>query len=230
MIIGIGAEKGGVGKSSTAWTLAAYLATRQRVGEGKKKRLAKVMLVDTDTQRTSSKWGALRDPSMPLPFRVMEKISNPAPEIIKLAEDYDAVVVDVGARDYAGLADLARIVDLWIAPTRVGQGDLMSSLEMATALNTVHSKHKNGHIPLCFLVNAVPGAWNSTEAQDAIDALTAALPTGKVLTSTIRDRRVWRDAHKLGKHIFEMPAAAREKAEAEFIAAISEAFNAYPQA
>ncbi|MBU0801756.1 nucleotide-binding protein [Hydrogenophaga laconesensis] len=229
MIIIIGAEKGGVGKSQVAFNLAAYIATQQKVSDGKKKRPARVMLVDTDTQRTSSKWGALRDANSPLPFRVMEKIANPAPEIVQLAEDYDAVVVDVGARDYAGLADLARIADLWIAPTRVGQGDLMSSLEMATALNTVHSKHKRGHIPLCFLVNAVPGAWNSTEGQDAIEALEGALPTGKVLKSTIRDRRVWRDAHKLGRHIFEMPPATREKAEDEFLTAIAEAFEAYPQ-
>lgn len=227
MNIIVGAEKGGVGKSQIAYNLAAYLATQQKVGEGKNKRPAKVMLVDTDTQRTSSKWGALRPEEAPLPFRVVEKVSNPAPEIVRLSEDYDAVIVDVGARDYAGLADLARIADLWIAPTRVGQGDLMSSLEMATAFNTVHSKHKNGHIPLCFVVNAVPGAWNSTEGQDAIEALEAALPTGKVLKSMIRDRRVWRDAHRLGKHLFEMPLSMREKAEDEFIAVIAEAFKAY---
>ncbi|MDP3350528.1 MULTISPECIES: hypothetical protein [unclassified Hydrogenophaga] len=229
MIIIIGAEKGGVGKSQIAFNLAAYIATHQTVPEGKKKRAARVMLVDTDTQRTSSKWGALRGTDGPLPFRVMEKTSNPAPEIVAIAQDYDAIVVDVGARDYAGLAELARIADLWIAPTRVGQGDLMSSLEMATALNTAHSKHKNGHIPLCFLINAVPGAWNSTEGQDAIEVLQAALPTGKVLQNSIRDRRVWRDAHKLGRHIFEMPPAARDKAEQEFLAVIQEAFTAYPQ-
>ncbi len=232
MIIIIGAEKGGVGKSQVAFNLAAFIATQQQVVEGKKKRPAKVMLVDTDTQRTSSKWGALRDADSPLPFRVMEKIANPAPEIVRLAEDYDAVIVDVGARDYSGLADLARIADLWIAPTRVGQGDLMSSLEMATALATVHNKHKRGLIPLCFVVNAVPGAWNSTEGQDAIEALEEALPpgTGKVLKSTLRDRRVWRDAHKLGRHIFEMPQSVRDKAEDEFLAVIDEAFAAYPQA
>lgn len=226
MNIIIGAEKGGVGKSQIAYNLAAYLASQQ-VGTGKEKRNAKVMLVDTDTQRTSSKWGALRPEGSPLPFRVVEKVSNPAPEIVALSEDYDAVIVDVGARDYAGLADLARIADLWIAPTRVGQGDLMSSLELAQAFNTVHAKHKSGHIPLCFVVNAVPGAWNSSEGQDAIEALEAALPTGKVLKSMIRDRRVWRDAHRLGKHLFEMPPSARERAEDEFVSMIDEAFRMY---
>lgn len=229
MIFIVGAEKGGVGKTQIALNLAAYLATQQTVPDGKRgKRAANVILVDTDTQRTSSKWGALRQ-GEPFPFTVVEQSHNPAPQVVKLSETYDAVVVDVGARDYAGLADLARIADLWIAPTRVGQGDLMSSVEMASALNTVHNKHKRGLIPLVFLVNAVPGAWNSTEGQDAIEALEGALPTGKVLKNSIRDRRVWRDAHKLGRHIFEMPAAAREKAVDEFLGAMGEAFAAYPQ-
>lgn len=223
----VGAEKGGVGKTMIAFSLAAYIATHQKVGEGKNQRAAKVMLVDTDTQRTASKWAARRSDSAPLPFRVVEKVTNPAPEIARLSEDYDAVIVDVGARDYASLADLARIADLWIAPTRVGQGDLESAADMAAAFNTVHSKHKNGLIPLCYVVSAAPGAWNSSEGQDAIDALTSVLPTGKVLSSMLRDRRVWRDAHRLGKHLFEMPQSARDKAEDEFLAVIDEAFKAY---
>lgn len=225
MNIIVGAEKGGVGKSLMAFSMAAYIATQQTVGEGKNKRAPKVMLVDTDTQRTASKWAAMRPDDSPLPFRVVEKLVNPAPEIARLSEDYDAVIVDVGARDYASLADLSRIADLWIAPTRVGQGDLTSSVELAHAFNSVHAKHKNGHIPLCFVVSAAPPVWNSTEGQDAIDALKEALPTGRVLDSFIRDRRVWRDAHRLGKHVFEMPKAMREKAEEEFVAVVDELFN-----
>ena len=52
MIIIVGHEKGGVGKSQIAINLAAYLQNRLN---------KKVVLVDTDTQRTSSKWGAVRD-------------------------------------------------------------------------------------------------------------------------------------------------------------------------
>ncbi len=218
MIFIVGHEKGGVGKSQIAFNLAAYFAERKK----------SVILVDTDTQRTSAKWSALREQvGRPPTFPVVERTTDPAPTIVQLSEKYDAVVVDVGARDYARLSDLAKIADLWIAPTRVGQGDLQSTMDLASAFSTLHSKHKAGHIPLCVVVNAVPGTWNSMEGEDAIQALKEVLPTGKVLAHSIRDRRVWRDAHRLGRSIFEMPPSAREKAEEEFVAVIDEALSAY---
>ena len=114
----------------------------------------------------------------------------------------------MGARDYARLAELARIVDLWIAPTRVGQGDLESTLALAEAFERANHRHKNGKIPLVISINAVPGAWNSTEGVDALEALQAALPN-------------------VGKAIFEMPTREREKAENEFTLMIKEALRAF---
>jgi chromosome partitioning protein len=213
-VIVVGGEKGGVGKSTLAITIAAYLAS------GK----LSVIVVDTDTQRTAVRWDELRSQyERAKSFTVVEKTVDPAPTIVQLSAKYDVVVVDVGARDYARLSDLSRIADLWIAPTRVGQGDLESTLDLAESFNQVHSKHKAKHIPLCMLVNCVPGAWNSTEGDDAVKALAEAVPTGTVLKHTIRERRVWRDAHRLGATIFEMPAKQAEKAQDEFDAAIKEA-------
>jgi chromosome partitioning protein len=117
MIFEIGNEKGGVGKSSLAIALSAYLAAQKY----------SVVLVDTDSQKTASKWGELRSHhGLEHNFVIVDKSVDPTEHIRKLSETYDAVVVDVGARDYARLGDLAKIVDLWIAPTRVGQGDLES--------------------------------------------------------------------------------------------------------
>lgn len=261
MIIIVGHEKGGVGKSQIAINLAAYL---------QKSLNKKVVLVDTDTQRTSSKWGAVRDENQreeeqrlkekeekekskeksrasskasaqpkPVdpkeeekkqgPFNLVEKTIDPAPAIVKLSGEYDAVVVDVGARDYARLSDLAKIADVWIAPTRVGQGDLESTTSLAHAFSELHHKHKDGHIPLYVVVNAVPATWNSSEGEEAIEALRALLPTGDVLSHSIRDRRIWRDAHRLGKTIFDMPEILRKKAQAEFVAVINEILPGHDQ-
>jgi chromosome partitioning protein len=218
MIIEIGNEKGGVGKSTYAINLAAYLA----------KQKYSVVLVDTDSQKTSSHWGELRTHhGLPHNFVIVDKSVDPTEHIRKLAETYDAVVVDVGARDYVRLSDLAKIVDLWIAPTRVGQADLESTVELAYAFEKADRNHKNGKIPLVISPNAVPAAWNSTEGEDAIEVLREALPNVPVTTSLVRDRKVWRDAHKLGRSIFEMPQRDREKAEIEFKAMFDEAWKAY---
>ena len=212
-VIVIGGEKGGVGKSTLAINVAAYLASK-----------FSVILVDTDTQRTAVKWDQLRTQfERPNNFTVVEKTVDPAPTIVQLASKYDVVIVDVGARDYARLSDLSRIADLWIAPTRVGQGDLESTLDLAEAFNQIHAKHKAKQIPLCMLVNCVPGAWNSSEGEDAVKVLADAVPTGTVLKSIIRERRVWRDAHRLGATIFEMPVKQSAKAQDEFAAVMKEA-------
>jgi chromosome partitioning protein len=218
MIFEIGNEKGGVGKSSLAIALSAYLAAQKY----------SVVLVDTDSQKTASKWGELRSHhGLEHNFVIVDKSVDPTEHIRKLSETYDAVVVDVGARDYARLGDLAKIVDLWIAPTRVGQGDLESTAELAYAFEKADRNHKNGKIPLVITTNAVPGSWNSTEGEDAISVLRDALPNVPVMSSMIRDRKVWRDAHKLGRTIFEMPFRDREKAEAEFTAMFNEVWKAY---
>lgn len=214
-VIVIGGEKGGVGKSTLAINTAAYLAGS-----------LSVILVDTDSQRTAVRWDELRTQySREKHFTIVEKTVAPAPTIVQLAAKYDVVVVDVGARDYARLNDLSRIADLWIAPTRVGQGDLESTLDLAESFNEAHAKHKAQHIPLCMLVNCVPGAWNSTEGDDAVRSLSDAIPTGVVLKNIIRERRVWRDAHRLGATIFEMPAKQSEKAVDEFTAVMKEALG-----
>lgn len=218
MIIEVGHEKGGVGKSLIAVNLAAYLAQKKH----------SVVLVDTDTQMTASKWGELRTHfGHEHLFTIVDKAVDPTEHIRKLSENYDVVVVDVGARDYSRLSELARIVDLWIAPTRVGQGDLESTLSLADAFEKANQKHKRGKIPLVVTVNSVPGAWNSTEGADAVEALQQALPDVPILKNVLRDRKVWRDAHRLGKSIFEMPGRDREKAEHEFVLMIKEALKAY---
>lgn len=213
-IIVVGTEKGGVGKSTVAFNLAAYLAQR-----------GKVLLVDTDTQRTSVKWDEARqEMGLEKKFDVIGMTVKPANFIVDHASKYDAVVVDVGARDYEALGNFCRIADLVIAPTKVGQGDLESTVDFALAMKGFHGKHKNNKIPMAFVVNAAPGPWNSSEGADAGNVLREAVPTGDVLQTVIRDRRVWRDAHRLGKTIFEMPYGQSEKAIEEFTAAMNEAF------
>ena len=216
MIIVIGHEKGGVGESQISFNLASYLAESYDV-----------ILVDTDTQATSEAWGANRKAlgGKEL-FPIVGKTVDPGPTIVQLSAKYDVVVVDLGARDYARLNDLARIADLWIAPTRVGQGDLESTLRLSEAFERIGHLHKSGKgIPFAVVVNCAPSAWNSLEGEDAIAALRGAMPTGKVLDQTIRDRKVWRDAHKLGKSIFEMPPRDREKAEQEMAEFVSQAME-----
>lgn len=220
MIIEIGHEKGGVGKSTIAINLAAYIASD--------KRKPKVVLVDTDESGNASRWGELRTRmGLGHDFTIVNQSVDSTTNILKLSEVYDVVVVDVGAGDYARITDMSRIVDLWIAPTGVGQKEADSNVNIIEAFERANHRHKNGKIPLVFAFNKAPSSQNSTEAALASTALQEFAPDVKILKSVLCERKVFRDADREGKTIFEMPARAREKAEPEFIAMAKEAFKAF---
>lgn len=220
MIIIIGNEKGGTGKSSIAQNLTYKLMT------GSKGRQLTVQLVDTDTTSTASQWVDRRSSLQVQPeIELMRALRDPAPSVIRSSDKFDAVVVDVGARSYDQFADLARIADLWIAPVQVGVGDIDSALAMHTALRRFDRQHKSGKVPLCFVFTRVPTAGVSTEEQDARDYLLQGAPDMPLLRTSLKERKVWRDAQRIGRSIFEMSKRDGEKACVEFNAFLSEALK-----
>ena len=108
MIIVVAAEKGGVGKSTNAITIACRIKL-----DG-----ADVVLVDTDTSATAIGWSDIRvQNKIEPPIQVTQNLRQPLPAVIDFAEKYDAVVCDLGAGDYAKMRDLALAADLFLVPT-----------------------------------------------------------------------------------------------------------------
>jgi chromosome partitioning protein len=100
MIVTVASNKGGVGKTTTAIHLAAYLQT-----------LAPALLVDNDPNRSSTGW-ALRSENG-LPFRVVDVNQS-----LKVGRDFEHVVFDTKARpDREELKTLAEGCDLMVIPT-----------------------------------------------------------------------------------------------------------------
>lgn len=221
MIVMVGHEKGGVGKSTIAITLAHLIAQVTK---------AKVALVDTDESNNTCMWGQLRSSlGLTSDVTIMNQAIDPTANIPNLAKVYDVVVVDVGAGDYKRLIEMARIVDLWIAPTGPSQKEADSNINLIEAFASANHKHKNGKIPLAFVYNRAPASSNSTEAQEAIEALRQYAPEVAVMNSVLCERKIYRDADKMGRTIMEMAPAQRRKAEAEFVAFFNEAFSIYDQ-
>lgn len=220
MIFIIGTEKGGVGKS----TISQAVAYRLAAGSSGKK--LSVQLVDTDTTSTTTQWIDRRDQTETEPkIELVRALRDPAPAVIRSSDNYDAVVVDVGARSYGHFADFARIADLWIAPVQVGQGDLDSALQMYAAIKKYDSQHKSGKVPICFVLNRVPTHVSSTEERDAREYIESVDPTFPLLRAAIKDRKVWRDGQKVGRTVYELSGELSAKAAREFDVVLAEAMK-----
>lgn len=100
MIISIASSKGGVGKTVTAMTLAAYFNT-----------LAPTLLLDGDKTRNATTWAKRGGEAFP--FRVA-----PAEHAAKLASQYEHKIIDTGqGPSNDDLKTAAGVGDLLIIPT-----------------------------------------------------------------------------------------------------------------
>lgn len=201
----VGHEKGGVGKSSIADSLAIRLQT-----DGNS-----VIVVDTDSTASTTQWGQLRKANAIQPHITVAACTDPD-SIIELAGKYDCVVVDVGARDYERLRAFSRIANLWVAPSQIGSTDLLSTVNLYKALKAAEHLHVRGHLPLALVLTRTPATWNSTEEAEAREFLKESCPDLYVMNTSIKDRRSWRDAGRVGMGISEMTGSAAAKAVENF--------------
>lgn len=215
-IIVSGHTKGGTGKSTIATSMAAKV-----IQDG-----MTAMVIELDETGTSSSWHAIREangyqPSVP----VVQQLKSYLPVILDLSGKYDALIVDVGARDPESLTPLAKICDLWVAPVGVGQPDLTPTISLYDEFSSKHEHHKHGRIPLVMLFNKMPAAWNSAEELEAREYLAEQCPDLVVLKSSLKERKAWRDAGRLGLGITEMSHREGGKAAEEFTNFMLEAIS-----
>jgi chromosome partitioning protein len=188
MIIIAGHRKGGVGKTFTACSLAAFLA-----GKG-----SSVLLVDMDKTNSSREWSAIRDENGTTPPIPCVSSSRDVRAIVDLSTKYDAVIVDVGANDVDTLAKLAKVCDLWLLPTDVGQAGLSDTHKIYTAFREADDLHKDGQIPIMTFLSRSTTNTRSSEPADARAFLLQTCPGITILESQIAERAGYRYAGKLG--------------------------------
>ncbi|KTC87674.1 AAA family ATPase [Legionella drozanskii] len=134
MIILIGGEKGGTGKTTLATNIAATFAIK---GDD-------ILLVDTDPQKTASFWSLTRDEKNILPrVTTIQKFDNVKQEILALKNKFDHIIIDAGGRDSLELRTALLVADKAFFPLRASQFDLWTLAKINNHVSDAKAINEN---------------------------------------------------------------------------------------
>lgn len=205
MIVLIGAEKGGVGKSTLAGNLSVELATNG----------IDVVLVDTDGQATSARFIERRDeagftPQVPC----VQKTGDVAATLRDLSKRFQVLIVDAGGRDSKEMRTAMAVAHLMLTPTQASQADLETLPKVNELISLARGLNENLQA-FCVLSRA-PSNPAIREVEEARELL-AQFDQLKLADTVIRDRKVYRDALLAGKGVTEM-GNSQARAEIQLLA------------
>jgi chromosome partitioning protein len=193
MIILIGSQKGGCGKSTLAQNLAYTLASGSSHAE--------VLLVDADSQKTTTIWSQDRLAKPECINIPCIQISGEIRQTLKeLSEKYEFVIVDIAGRDSVELRSGLSCADIFISPVRPAQFDLDTIPHLAEIFEkaTVFNPLLIGVLVL----NMCPTNPKVRESEEAIEYLQQ-YPNFHLATTRIHDRKAFRDSGSNGLSVLE---------------------------
>ncbi|RYE05304.1 MAG: cobyrinic acid ac-diamide synthase [Rickettsiaceae bacterium] len=192
MILLIGGEKGGTGKSTVTTNLSAILAHK----------LKEVLIVDCDPQGTASKWINRRNKNFPnLPkIYCIEKTGNVFDTVKDLSTRYEYVIIDAGGKDSEELRTAMVACNKMYIPLKASQPDIETSKHMSQLVKLAKSLNKG--LEATTVISMASTNHNLTEDKEAVEVLSALqhISTSKVI---IHERKVYRDAIAVGKAVIE---------------------------
>ena len=183
-IIGLISQKGGVAKSTLARAVAREAAVNG----------FRVKLADLDTQQgTSSNWHRRRLQAGLEPAFSVEAYKTAA-QALKVAPDFDFLIIDGPARASAATLEIARQADLVVQPTGGSLDDLHPAVLTFHELAGAGIPRRRLAFALCRI---------GTDAEEAEARAYVAQAGFEVLKGSIPERPAYRQAQHLGLTITE---------------------------
>lgn len=212
MIILVGGEKGGTGKTTITTNLAAKLALEGR----------DVLIIDTDKQGSASAWSSSREDTNQTRITCVQKFGKGIPQQVEdLAARYEHVIIDAGGRDSIELRAAMMAADILLIPIQASQFDVWTLGNMDELVK--NAKIYNPSLQAKIIINRAstnPAVNEIAEAKSIISDFDEI----KISDVVVRDRIAFRKAAKSGLAVFEL-AEIDKKAVAEIDSLYNEIFG-----
>lgn len=198
MIILIGSNKGGSGKTTVACNLAVAFAR-----DGKE-----VCIVDADKQGSSSNWVTEREAGNKEPaITVVQKYDNISKTLESLADKYEIVIVDVAGRNSREMITAAGVADILICPSQCSQLDLDTLGELQQQLVRIRDLNEGLRVYIYQTMATTNVKVMERERAD-FEAYLSEYPDLTALKSVGRYRKIYRDVFADGISVLEADNAA----------------------
>lgn len=203
-IIGVGNQKGGVGKSTVTMQLAGAFSARYSV-----------LVVDADEQATAMRWAAMAE-EKPFPTSVVGLAAAGAKihrELQRLSASYDIILVDCPPSVSSPTPQSVFLVsDLVLIPTRPSLADIWAVQETIKLIE--RAKTVNESIKTAVLLNAVQSNTQlSRDSQEILSGFDALL-----LQTQLHLRQAYPQSVVFGGTVHSVSGAHAAKAEVEALA------------
>ena len=130
MIILVGGEKGGTGKSTIATTIASMRASRRH----------DVLLVDADPQGSATNWAAARDDQEVSALTCISKQgASFRKDVLDLSKRYEDIIIDAGGRDSKELRAAMVIAHRMYVPIQPSSADVWTLDTMEALVDQAHA-------------------------------------------------------------------------------------------
>ena len=201
MILVIGGIKGGSGKSTLATNIAVI---RSSMGK-------RILLVDADEQFSASDWSEHRESrGIPTPWTTV-RLSGSAirSQILKMAPNYEDIIVDTGGRDTNSQRSALTIADMFLAPFQPRSLDIWTLSKVSDLVEGARAM--NPCMAACAVINR--GDSKGTDNIDSAEILKEC--TGlHLLPVVIGQRKAFSNAAAQGLGVTELKLIDK-KAESE---------------
>ena len=200
-IIGLINQKGGVSKSTTSIHLAYWLSVKKK---------KKVLLVDADSQKSSSQW--IDGMDQPIPVSILQSPDEILEQLPDLSRNYEYVIVD----GPASLSEATRAIlfrcDVAVIPTQPTGVDLRSASDAMRLVKQAQSVRGGLPKALIFLSRAVKG----TKLKEEAISLLSQIPDAQFLKAVIHQKQAIADTSGQSATVWDLSGTAAAESGQEY--------------